>query len=373
MSEKLASRIPVIIASSLKSAKDTRAWGKLGFSLRETNKYHLNFIGFSVIKQWDEHDEHFFSSSKSKTTWGRATSQLKFLKTLITVRPKILICCTYEYLPLAGLLKNILNYKLIYDVQENYVANLALNHKLSAAKRSKLSRVIKAFEKAAKVDLYLLAEECYVKEMPEKHPYLVLENKFSGKIKQTNPIQFPLGKNDFRFLISGTLTPTYGILEAIEWFKKVLQKHPESTLQIIGHCTLLSFQKELKKACNSCPEIELFSSEIPLDYTLILAAYQEKDFALLPYQNLPQLWDKMPTKLFEAAAMRLPVLIPNNSSWQEFLKPFSGGYVIDFSKPELAKQQLGEAVKQTYFSKSPDQSILWSSIQSEFIEAVDKL
>jgi len=373
MSEKSASRIPVLIASSLKSVKDTRAWGKLGFSLRETNKYQLNFIGFSEIIQVEENGETYFSSTHILSTWGRIVSQFHFLRALLKVRPELLICCTYEFLPLAGLLKRVLKYKIIYDVQENYVANLDLNPTLSEGKIIVLANLIKAFEASAKIDLYLLAEKCYVKEMPKKHPFLVLENKFSGTIKITNQINFSQEKAAYRFLISGTLTPTYGILKAIKWFKILLQKYPKSNLQIIGHCTLFTFQEELELACNSCPQIDLFYSNSPLDYSLILAAYKDKDFNLLPYQDLPQLWDKMPTKLFESAALGLPVLISNNPYWKEFISPFSGGFTVDFDHPNLALEQFVDAITKTYFSHTPDQSIYWSSIQREFTDAVEQL
>src|SRR5690606_8252310 len=157
-----------LIASSLKPAKDTRAWGKLALSLRETGLYRLNFMGFSQLPIENCEDENFYSSnSTTRSTWGRIFSLLKFAKLLLELRPTILIVCTYEYLPIASLFKEILGYRLVYDVQENYVKNLDLNPELSTAKKARAGKMIRRMERVKGIDLFLLAENCYTEEMPE--------------------------------------------------------------------------------------------------------------------------------------------------------------------------------------------------------------
>ncbi|MEP0711683.1 glycosyltransferase [Algoriphagus sp.] len=373
MSEKSATLIPVLIASSLKPAKDTRAWGKLGLSLRETGQFDLSFMGFSRIPLENCEGERYYASlSVHPSPWERISSQVRFLKVLLKVRPKLLLCCTYEYLPLASFFKSILGYKLVYDVQENYVKNLDLNPTLSPSKKSKLSQIIRQMEKVKEVDLFLLAEKCYVEEMPEKSPFLVLENKFSGEIKRVNPIRFEK-KQGYNFLISGTLTPAFGTLEAMTWFKEILKEFPKSRLQIIGHCTLDSYKIALKNACENCPKIELKSCTFPVPHEEILAAYSKVDFAILPYQNREAISNKMPTKLFEAAALGVPVLIAGNPIWLDYLAPFSGGFPIDFFDTDQACKQFNSALKQEFFSQSPTDSILWKSQEAEFISAINSL
>ncbi|PZX56985.1 glycosyltransferase involved in cell wall biosynthesis [Algoriphagus ratkowskyi] len=373
MSEKSASRIPVLITSSLKPVKDTRAWGKLGLSLRETGQFELSFMGFSPKALENYEDEKYYTSiSKAHSGWGRIYSQIKFLKILLIVKPKILICCTYEYLAIASIFKGILEYKLVYDVQENYVKNLELNPTLSPSKKSKLSRLINWLERTNGVDLFLLAEKCYAEEMPEKTPFLILENTFAGIIRPVKTIQFEK-KKGYRFLISGTLTPAFGTLEAINWFKEILKEFPESTLKIIGHCSLDSFKIELHKACENIAQIKLKASNLPVPHEEIIIAYSGIDFAILPYQNRDAIKDKMPTKLFESAALGVPVLIGGNPKWLDFLAPFSGGFPIDFFDFEHASLQFNAALNQTYFTQSPEESILWKSQHSDFISAINSL
>lgn len=373
MSEKSVSLISVLIASSLKPAKDTRAWGKLGLSLRETGQYQLNFLGFSTFLEEKDGDTHLYSSLiKRRSAWGRISSQVRFIKILLKVRPKILICCTYEYLPSASFLKRIICYKLVYDVQENYVKNLDLNPNLSPDKKKKAARIIRRMERVNGVDLFLLAEKCYADEMPQKTPFLILENKYAGEIKAKNQIRFEK-KSGYTFLISGTLTPAFGTLEAVLWFKEILKKFPESILKIIGHYTLSSFGIELQKACENTPQIHLKSSEFPVPHEEIIAEYTSADFAILPYQNREAIKDKMPTKLFESAALGVPVLIGGNPKWLDFLKPFSGGFPIDFFDLANATKQFNAALNQEFFTQNPGASILWKSQHEDFITAISCL
>lgn len=373
MGQSPAKPIPILLASSLKPVKDVRAWEKLGRSLRETNTYSLNIIGFSGKMHEQEDGVNFFSSKSSfDSKWKRVISQLRFIRLLVQIRPRVLICCTYEYLPVAALFKKLLNFKLVYDVQENYIANLELNPNLTAKAKERATRIIQNSESVNGIDLYLFAEKCYAEELPEKRPFLVLENKYSGPIKPMQPIRFPLRKG-YKFVITGTITPAFGILDAVLWFKSVLKEFPESMLNIIGHLTLSEFGKELSQSCQNVPGIELSLSEIPVRHEQIIQAMTKADFALIPYQNHPSIKDKMPTKLFEAAALGIPVLITPNQKWENFLKPFSGGFPVDFSNDQEAGLQLSKALEQEFFTTQPDQSIGWDSQKSDFLKAIEDL
>lgn len=373
MSGKFVSSIPVLIASSLKPAKDTRAWGKLGLSLRETGKYSLNFMGFSQKPFENCEGENFYASiSNTRSTWGRLFSQLRFIRVLLKVRPGILIVCTYEFLPIAAFLKQQIGYSLVYDVQENYVKNLDLNPTLGKEKKQKAGKSIRKMEKVSGVDLYLFAEKCYQEEMPDKKPFLVLENKFSGRIRTKSPFRFEK-KNGFRFLISGTITPAFGTMDAVNWFSEISKKFPESTLEILGHVTLPTFKNDLEITCSKHPKIHLDIQENPISHSRILEAMEQADFAVLPYQNHDAIRDKMPTKLFESAALGVPVLISKNPIWENFLAGFSGGFAVDFSDLDTAVSQFQAALEKEYFSQNPPESILWQSQKKEFQEAIASL
>lgn len=373
MTQPAARKIPLLIASTLKPIRDVRTHDKLALSLGETNTYELNIIGFSPKKPESEPGIRFFSSmSHFGSRKDRVMSQLRFLKCLLTVRPRILVCCTYELLPIAATMKPILGYKLVYDVQENYVANLDLNPSLSSKTKARAARLIRKAEAVKSIDLFLLAEKCYAEEMPEKKPFLILENKFQGEIRTTKPFTF-LGKKDFRFCISGTITPAFGTLDAVAWFREILKKYPESSLEIVGHCTLESLWEQLTQLDNEIPQLNLQISLSPIPHEVVFEAMDKADFALLPYQNHPAIAEKMPTKLFECAALGTPVLISPNPIWEEFLRPFTGGHAVDFSTPSTALSQFEAALRKTFFTSTAPQSALWKTEAAQLQLAFDKL
>ncbi len=373
MGDNSVSKIPILIASSLKPTRDSRAWGKLGISLRETNKYALNIIGFSTKKHEKINGVNFYSSyAKAGSKLSRLLAILRFTQILFQVRPKLVICCTYEFLPVASFFKKKIGFKLLYDVQENYQANLQLNPSLSFSQIQRASKLIQRMENVNGIDLYLLAEDSYQNEMSEKQPFLVLENKFHGEILPIPPINLK-EKKSFSFLISGTITPAFGILEGLEWFLKILEKYPNSTLKIIGQVTISSIQNQLEITAKKSSKILLETSSFPVSHQTILKAYRGIDFCLLPYRDHPAIREKMPTKLFEAAAMGVPVLVSKNPKWEYFLKSFMGGFPIDFSNPKLAIPQFEQAIQQTYFATAPGQDILWSSQETYFRQTIESL
>ncbi|MBA4298788.1 MAG: hypothetical protein C0433_01580 [Cyclobacterium sp.] len=373
MSQFPAKKVSVLIASTLKPILDVRAFGKLALSLGETNKYRLFIIGFSPKRPTSIREFRFYSSvSLFDSRVDRLLAQGRFMFRLLKIRPKILICCTYELLPIASFLKSIVGYKIIYDVQENYRANLDLNPSLSNNQKTKASNLIQKAESVHGIDLFLLAEKCYTDEMPEKQPYLILENKYQGQIKKTEPKSFE-GKNKIRFCITGTITPAFGTWDAIRWFEAILKNYPEAELEIVGHCPVVSFQKQLLDVARGIPNLILRIARNPIGHSELIEVIAKSDFALLPYQNHTGIRYKMPTKLFECAALGVPVLISPNVKWEDFLAEFGGGYSLDFLDLPQAVNNLNAALSLTFFTGMPTDDILWKTEKSDFQQAVQNL
>ena len=372
MSDHPASRIPVLIASTLKPIQDPRAFGKLALSLGETNKYQINIIGFSSKKLENPSDFRYFSSMGDFSSWSRIGAQFRFFWNLLKIRPHLVISCTWEYLPILSLMKPILGFKLVYDVQENYTFNLDLNPRLNEDKKQKRASWIRWAEKHARVDLYLLAEKCYQEEMPEKKPFLVLENKFQGQYQKATPKNFKK-QTEFKFCITGTLTPTFGTVQAIRWFQEIQKVYPKSKLSIIGHAPVPDFFQKLKGIEKESHGIDWTISQTPIPHEQLIHTIAAADFSLLPYSLHSAIADKMPSKLFECAALGTPVLITPNPKWENFLAPFRGGFGIDFSDLMQAVPMFQQAIRQTYFSTPAPEEVLWGSQKSEFQEAIYQL
>ncbi|NVJ87610.1 MAG: glycosyltransferase [Algoriphagus sp.] len=373
MSAKKAPKISVLFASSLKPILDSRSHGRLGLSLRETNKYELNFIGFSSKRPSKTAKHRFFVSiTDYHSRWQRLFFPWRFAYLLLKIKPKILICSTWEILPVAKFLKGWMGYKLIYDVQENYVENLKLNPGLSSFKRALASKLIRFAQKPSSIDYFLLAEACYAQEMPDKKPYLILENKYLGIIEEIQEKSYS-GKRSFNFLITGTLSPAYGTREGIDFFKNIVADFPNSTLTILGHVPIKSFEKELQEKVKNTPSIFLHISENPIPHLEIIEALKKADFLLLPYEIHPAIQRKIPSKLFEANALGCPVIISSNQLWEEWISGQSSGISINFSNLDQGRKDFLKGISKPFFTTYNPEQILWKKEGNLFRELLDRL
>ncbi len=365
----------IAIASVLKPVKDTRAYYKFGLSMRETNKYQINIIGFSSKKEYPDKFINFLSLySQKRNNHSRIFTNLKLIKFLFKDKPKILIVSTYELLPAAVFSKFFLGFALIYDVQENYSVNVNQNKTLSGYKKYAALILIKTIEFSSKyfVDHFFFAERCYREDMKTFRPYSILENKFYGKSKFVKPYKINSEKT-LTFLMPGTLTEVYGILNGIQWFKAIHKHFPQSRLLIIGHVPLDSFLQNLLEAVSGYSQIQLTASNTPLEYEKILNAYNEADIILMPYHQIPSISPKIPSKLYESLALGKPCLISPNQKWNQILAPYPGGMEIDFSDMKNCKTTFDLFLAKQFFVSSPGNEVLWTSQESEFLEVIERL
>ncbi|MFD2035998.1 hypothetical protein ACFSKL_14430 [Belliella marina] len=357
----------VAIASVLKPLKDARAYYRLGLSLRETNKYHLNIIGFSLKNVPNEKDISFFTLfDKNRTHWKRLLVSLKFVQTIQKTKPKILIVTSYELLPAAVLIKAILRFRLIYDVQENYGLNIQENQTQKGWKRHVAKYWIRGIEKLAHrfVDHYFFAESCYRHEFPYIDKFTVLENKFPGKPKPILPVQYRQGQC-LTFLISGTITEVYGIKEAIIWFTEALKHQPNLRLKIIGYCPMKSYRIGLDKIIQGIPQIQAKISDSAITYPEILVAYQHSDIIMLPYYQIPSISPKVPSKLYESLALGKPFLHSPNPKWASLSDRYQAGVEVEFSDLGSVKKHLDEIVARPFFTGGMDGLPFWNEHENQ--------
>src|SRR5690606_24420162 len=141
--------------------------------------------------------------------------------------------------------------------------------------------------------------------------YTVLENKYAGP---PPAVRKPLSPHP-EFIISGTITPVYGIEKAIYWFLALQKHYPQARLHIVGHVPLYDFQKKLEQLTAISANIRLNISPNPISYNIILEAVQQADVVLMPYETLDSIRHKVPSKLYEGIALHKPILISKNPSW----------------------------------------------------------
>jgi hypothetical protein len=358
----------IIIASVLKPVDDSRMLYKLGFSIRETNKYDLNIIGFSSKKTPKVENIRLIEIfSGPRTNLSRLLVPFKFLRKLIKIKPTVVIVTTFELLPMAYLAKRFLSFKLIYDVQENYVKNIAYNLTMPTYLRV-LAKWFVGFSEGLgrrAIDHHIFAEKCYVTEMPDIIKYTVIENKaaISSPFKPSFQLPDPISPH---FIIGGTITPVYGVIAAIEWFLKLNEALPEAKLSIIGHCPLNSFYKQLTRDYEAAKGIQLELSDQPLPAAQIRNKVMEADVLMLPYQLLPSIKDKIPTKLYEGIALQKVILMSQNPLWKSIVDKYPAGMCIDFKAIKDVKSVWKSLLNLDYYRIQPDEDIFWEAEKRKF-------
>jgi len=365
----------IVIASVLKPLKDPRLYYRFAFSLRETNKYLINIIGFSIKKEPDEKNIKFHPVFwKNRNHPSRSITGLRLIKTLFKVKPKLVIITTYELLPAAVFGKLLLGYSLVYDRQENYILNLNQNKTLKGWKKGLSKGLIGIFEFCSNpyIDHHFFAEIVYQKEFPKIKNYTILQNKYFDDENDIKPVKLD-EKMKLRFLISGTLTEVYGIMEGIIWFQTILGHFPQSSLTILGHTPMQEYGEKLLRISTDQKSIHLQISENPLPYSEILKGYQETDIVLLPYHQIPSISPKIPSKLYESIALGKPCLFQNNPMWDAVCSEYPAGKAIDFGDLTHSQKHLDEFLKSTFFDHNPGDGVLWKSDKAKFLEVVARL
>lgn len=369
------SPINIIIASVLKPLKDPRGYYRFGRSLRETNKYKINIIGFSTKNEAKEENIKFTPIfSNNRKSFSRLLSSVKLLSEIKTSKPEILIISTWELLPAAILGSLVYGGKIVYDVQENYTLNLTYNQSLKGWKKVLAKNSVAVIEKASKrfIKHYIFSEQCYINELKSFRPFTVFENKFYDGVQARLHVKFEENQ-PIHFLISGTITPMYGILEGLNWFLEIYKHQPASTLTIIGHITLPEYHLQLKQAIGNHPGIQLGISEFPVDYTEVIQAYESCDMVLMPYRQVPSIKDKIPSKFFESIALGKPALFSPNKQWETMMSAYPAGSSINFEDLPNAYSNLMQALSKTYFNQLPGEEVLWSGEQEKFLQLIGSL
>jgi len=363
----------IVIASVLKPVTEPRAFAKLAVSMRETSKYHINIIGFCSKNPVKEDGIQFTPVfCRKRTHLFRLFVPFKFLKEVMAYRPHVVIVTTYELLPLAIVAKALLKFKLIYDLQENYSQNVLLNRNGSPMLRHLMAFLIRGIEKVVYrfIDHYFFAEEGYRQQFPHIAQYTVLENKYAGP---PEPLSLPISAERPLFIISGTITPVYGIEKAIHWFLSLRKKFPQARLHIVGHVPLEDFRIRVYELTSGQQGISLNISPKPIHYAAVLDAIRQADVVLMPYDDLDSIRYKMPSKLYESVALHKPILISKNPIWEKFLQKYSAGLAVDFSKIEDAAADFQSLLDLNLYKKSPGDEALWKSEKPKLLRILQQL
>lgn len=327
----------ICLISLLKPVDDIRMYQKLGISLAQRYpKSEIHLIGFKAEtpKKIKENTYFYPLFRFSRLSFKRFLASFKVLKWLVKNKPQITIICTFELLPILMLYKIFYKTKLIYDVQENYYRNILYTKVFPKFLRLPLAYTVRLIERLGHffVGDYFLAEECYQEEMPfMQKKGIILTNKVK---KETLPYSPHKKSAILKLALIGTISRDYGVFEVLSWIEKLKEKIPNLELSITGFCPNPKDFEQLEKKLENRDFVKQNFAQKPISNQVILQTMQNSDILLLPYQVNQSVAKRIPTKMYEALALGLPMLIQNNQYWENFLKqnfPESSFQMIDFN------------------------------------------
>ncbi|WP_338812810.1 hypothetical protein V9L05_15770 [Bernardetia sp. Wsw4-3y2] len=380
----------IAILSVLKPVDDVRAYQKIAklISHNSENSKKTTLIGFEAANDFDQKNTdsninfiELFTSKKNKNRLGlwRFFAGFRVFNQLLKLKPNTIIVCAVELTPFTLFFKFLFNsksskIKLVYDLQENYVFNILYQDNYPHFLKKSIAFLIRSFEKFSSsfVDLYLLAERCYLEEISflRKTNYIFLENKFlKENLIDANFINSDYFKTkEIKFLIYGSFSKTYGTLEGILFFKKLekeLQRQGFSaTLILAGYCSDTIYSQKIIEIIKNQSSILLINTSIdkPVSHEILLQQLQKSDFVILPYLFNKSTQNCIPTKFYECLAYKKPMLISKNQKWKNFIKPLEAGIFIDFEDNKLKiekeiKNSIEKILSQSFYTKSIDEEI----------------
>ncbi len=388
--------LTIVLGSVLKPVTDVRLYQKIGLALAQKPTHQLHIIGNAPAKLPENIPQNiqlYPVATFHRTSYQRLFYQFVFWSYLQKIQPQIIIVNTIELLPIIVLYKFFTKnkLKLVYDIMENYYQNIAFQATYSVYYRKLLAWAVKYIEAfcCRWIDQFLIAEKCFLAELAYLLPqqvidnkgfkskkYLLVENKYQIENLTPNPSSSaasPNGEGDkgvrSNFIYTGTISKAYGLLSAIELLKKVNSIKKNITFTIIGYCTDNSYYQTIQKAIKDVSFIkDLISTEQPVAHADIIAAIQEADFAVLPYQANISTQNRIPTKFYEYIYYQIPMLIPTNKVWEEFCLPYDCAISIDFQKISV-EELLNTLYATNFYTKHLNPALIcWGEAESVYLK-----
>lgn len=365
----------ICLISLLKPVDDVRMYQKLGISIAQRfPKTEIHLLGFYSANQKSAKENIYFHHlfNFSRLSFKRFFASFKILKWLLKNKPKITIICTYEFLPILILYKLFYKTKLVYDVQENYFRNIRYTKVFPKILRFSLAYGVRLIERIGHffVNDYFLAEECYKNEIAfMQKKGIVLANKVKKeKISSIEPNT--TNPKLLKLALVGTISKDYGVFEVLKWVEKLEEKVGNLQLKIAGFCPNPKDFELLNKELSNKKFIEQNYTQKPIPNISILETMQNSDILLLPYQVNKSVERRIPTKMYEALALGLPMLIQKNQHWKNFLEQnFPDAYfqMLDFNNLEISDTIINFLQKLSIYQIS--QNIFWEEEENKIWEA----
>jgi hypothetical protein len=298
----------VLIASSTKPQDDHRIFEKWGLFFSDyLKKKTIIFAPIAGNKLENKID--FIDSNDCKSLYNRFLNIFLFFKTLYRAKPSLVMICNFELLLPAYLYAKFCKSKTVffYDVVENYRLNLVSQSNYGRFTTFFVLKFIQLNEWFGSkfIKHFFYSDAIYKSQLRflKKGNASLIENLYSY------PFEIKKEKTANSFLITGTLSKSYGLYLGLEWIKSIKEKNSKAIFYIVGH---LTDDFEIPKDYYHFCHIEIKKN--PLSHSEILKWIAKSETLLLPYHWSQSFKGCTPVKLLEAIELETKVICTFESS-----------------------------------------------------------
>jgi glycosyltransferase involved in cell wall biosynthesis len=361
----------IVLASILKPVDDTRMFEKMARALSKVEDYEIYVIGYPSKAKINQQENITQLSLKpfKRLSLSRMLAPWHVLQKVYKVKPKVLIVNTHELLIVSIVNRIFFGTQIIYDIRENYWRNILNTSAFPAGLRYLIAGWVRLKEKltAPLFHSFFLAEKTYKDELTfVAGKQIVLENKTllpDGFMRTTTTQKINL-------LFSGTLAESTGVFEAIELTKKLHQLDARIELKIVGYCAVDSTLERIKKSISDYSFITLEGGHELVSHSKIFEAIASADFGIIAYPPSTHIENRIPTKLYEYLACKLPIILQDYKPWVEICAPHKAALVINF-KSYNPWEVLKEMSTAFYISEPTE--VTWTSEEPKLLNHIDKI
>ncbi len=353
-----------MIISALKPVTEVRMYFRFAQSLQNDHEIHL--IG-TEAESYPSSSRIFLHPLWQKTqTWkNRIRQPLKLWSALKVIRPTIVIITTPEHLIPLCIFKYILKFKLVYDIQENYLRNLIFHPHYPILARHFIGYAVRCIEflSVGSIDHYILAEKHYSKEFSfHKKKFTLLENKYFpiGEYSLVAPSRPNTNCACVKVVISGTFSTVFGTYDAIKWAKFMVKRY-FITVSFVGWAAEKNLLTALEDLVNEHHgKVFLIGGRYHVPHTTIMRYVTNADVALLPYElKNPSTQYCIPSKMYECLATATPMLVSANPFWIDFLSEYEAGIFLDFKNEDTYEQSWELFLESTFYKSGSIKEAFW--------------
>lgn len=318
-----------------------------------------------------------------RLSWRRIWSVRKLARLARRQAADIYQVHTVELLATAKRLKQVLPHaKIVYDMHEDYVANILHADYYSEWMRPKLAEKVRSAQEdfVKWGDGLILAETCFQRILPfEQERVAVVRNKFqppqaalAPRLDLANPA-LPM------MLYTGTIAENWGVLDAIMLWERLNQIAPIN-LVIAGHsqdAKLLAQIRGKIDASGHSGRFALVGGENYVPFEELVALIKGCTFGVALYKLKENIKDRIPTKFYEFMAQGKCLIFTANPAWERLNAETPFGLVLPQGSDSEALTpfwaELQGLGKELAHSPLPQSAWSWETEAPKMLDLMHKL